>query len=47
MNNIQRLESLADEAYQEIFGVTKVTFEKMLSILNLNFPKKGTKYIIA
>lgn len=33
MNNIQRLESLADEAYQEIFGVTKVTFEKMLSIL--------------
>ena len=33
MNNIQRLESLKDEAYQGIFGVTKDTFDKMLLVL--------------
>ena len=40
MNNIQRLESLKDEAYQGIFGVTKVTFDTMLSILE-NAYKEG------
>lgn len=33
MNNIKRLERLKDEEYQGIFGVTKVTFDKMLFIL--------------
>ena len=33
MNNIQRLESLAEESYQGIFGVTKATFDKMLLLL--------------
>ncbi len=33
MNNMQRLESLAEESYQGIFGVTKATFDKMLLLL--------------
>ncbi len=42
MNNIQRLASLADAAYQGIFGVTKVTFDKMLSILEEAYKKQHT-----
>ena len=43
MNNIQRLASLADEAYQGIFGVTKVTFDKMLSILEDAYKERHSR----
>lgn len=43
MNNIQRLESLKDEAYQGIFGVTKATFDKMLSILEEAYQQQHIK----
>ena len=43
MNNIQRLESLKDEAYQGIFGVTKATFDKMLSLLEEAYREQHTK----
>ena len=43
MNNIQRLESLKDEAYQGIFGVTKATFDKMLSILEEAYQQQHAK----
>ena len=33
MNNLKRCEQLKEEEYQGIFGVTKATFDKMLSIL--------------
>ena len=33
MNNVKKLSKLTDEKYQELFGVTKMTFDKMLSIL--------------
>jgi hypothetical protein len=34
MDNIRRMESLAENNYQELFGVCKNTFEAMLAILN-------------
>ena len=33
MNNIEKLSKLTDKKYQELFGVKKATFNKMLSIL--------------
>lgn len=33
MNNQERLAKLKDEGYQELFGVKKPTFDKMLAIL--------------
>lgn len=34
MNNEERIKKLKDEEYQELFGVKKETFYKMLNILN-------------
>lgn len=34
MNNEKRIKNLKDEEYQELFGVKKDTFTKMLEILN-------------
>jgi len=34
MNNEKRIKKLKDEEYQELFGVKKETFTKMLEILN-------------
>lgn len=33
MNNKKRVEKINDKEYQEIFGIKRVTFEKMLEIL--------------
>ena len=46
MNNIEKLSKLTDEKYQELFGVKKTTFNKMLSILQEAYEiqcKKGGK----
>lgn len=43
MNNKQRLESLADDVYQGIFGVAKATFEKMLSLLEEAYEQQHAK----
>ena len=37
MNNQARLAGLKESEYQELFGVTKKIFEKMLSILQNKF----------
>lgn len=34
MNNVKRIKKLKGKEYQELFGVKKATFEKMLEILS-------------
>ena len=43
MDNLKRLEQLQDEDYQVIFGVTKATFDKMLSILEGAYKQQHSK----
>ena len=43
MDNVKRLEQLQDEDYQGIFGVTKATFDKMLSILEGAYKQQHSK----
>ena len=43
MNNEERIEKLAEEKYQEVFGVKKRTFDRMLKILEENFQEKHKK----
>lgn len=43
MNNEERIEKLAEEKYQEVFGVKKRTFNRMLNILEENFQQKHKK----
>ncbi len=43
MNNEERIEKLEEKEYQELFGVKKATFEKMLGILNEQFKKEHEK----
>jgi len=46
MNNEKRIKKLKDEEYQELFGVKKETFTKMLEILNnkyIELHKQGGK----
>ncbi len=43
MDNAKRIEKLKDKEYQELFGVKKATFEKMLEILNEQFKKEHEK----
>ncbi len=43
MNNANRIEKLEEKEYQELFGVKKATFEKMLEILNEQFKKEHAK----
>lgn len=46
MNNKNRIDQLKEKEYQELFGVKKATFEKMLEILNNQYQqdhKKGGK----
>ena len=46
MDNKDRLNQLKEKEYQELFGVKKATFEKMLEILNIQYKqdhKKGGK----
>ena len=37
MDNITRMEKLKDSEYQQIFGMRKATFEKMLAILEMEY----------
>ena len=37
MNNQERINNLKEDAYQEVFGVKKYVFEKMLDILQKKF----------
>ena len=43
MNNLKRCEQLKEEEYQGIFGVTKTTFNKMLSILEETYKRQHFK----
>ncbi len=43
MDNAKRIEKLKDKEYQELFGVKKATFEKMLEILNEQYKKEHEK----
>jgi len=46
MNNEKRIKKLKDEEYQELFGIKKETFTKMLEILNnkyIELHKQGGK----
>ena len=43
MDNYKRLSQLRDEDYQELFGVTKTTFDKMLEILEKAYAEQSTK----
>ena len=43
MNNLKRREELKEEEYQGIFGVTKTTFDKMLSILEEAYKRQHFK----
>ena len=43
MNNLKRREELKEEEYQGIFGVTKATFDKMLSILEEAYNRLSKK----
>ncbi len=43
MDNAKRIEKLKDKEYQELFGVKKATFEKMLEILNEQYKKEHAK----
>ena len=40
MDNAERVGKLKDESYQEIFGVRKPSFEKMLTILECAYKEK-------
>lgn len=40
MDNKKRIENLKEEKYQELFGVKKATFEKMLEILEETYKKE-------
>lgn len=43
MNNTARIKQLKEKEYQELFGVKKATFEKMLEILNEQYQKDHEK----
>ena len=43
MSNEERIEKLAEEKYQEVFGVKKRTFDLMLKILEEDFERKHKK----
>ena len=43
MDNYKRLSQLRDEDYQELFGVTKATFDKMLEILEKAYEEQCSK----
>lgn len=43
MNNTKRIKQLKEKEYQELFGVKKATFEKMLEILNEQYQKDHEK----
>ena len=43
MNNKDRLNQLKEKEYQELFGVKKATFEKMLEILNIQYKQDHEK----
>ena len=43
MNNTARIKQLKEKEYQELFGVKKATFEKMLEILNEQYQKDMKK----
>ncbi len=43
MNNEERIEKLAEEKYQEVFGVKKRTFDRMLKILEEEYQRKHEK----
>ena len=43
MNNRKRISRLKEKEYQELFGVKKATFEKMLEILNKQYEKEHKK----
>lgn len=43
MNNRKRIARLKENEYQELFGVKKATFEKMLEILNKQYEREHEK----
>lgn len=43
MNNYERLSKLRDEDYQELFGVKKSTFDKMLEVLERAYEEQSSK----
>lgn len=43
MNNLERISKLKEKEYQELFGVKKETFEKMLEILENKYKKDHEK----
>ena len=43
MDNKDRLNQLKEKEYQELFGVKKATFEKMLEILNIQYKRDHEK----
>lgn len=43
MNNKNRIDQLKEKEYQELFGVKKATFEKMLEILNNQYKQDHEK----
>ena len=43
MDNTKRISRLKENEYQEVFGVKKATFEKMLEILNKQYEKEHEK----
>ena len=43
MNNQEKLSKLKDEDYQELFGVKKPTFDKMLEILEAAYQEQSRK----
>ncbi|MDD6489948.1 MAG: hypothetical protein PUG48_09070 [Clostridia bacterium] len=43
MNNTERIKQLKEKEYQELFGVKKAIFEKMLEILNEQHQKDHEK----
>ena len=43
MDNTKRISRLKENEYQELFGVKKSTFEKMLEILNEQYEKEHEK----
>ena len=43
MDNKDRLNQLKEKEYQELFGVKKATFEKMLELLNIQYKRDHEK----
>ena len=43
MDNYERLSKLREEEYQELFGVTKATFDKMLEVLEKAYKEQCLK----